>query len=691
MNPSISPEQRNRADIILDLERLTREEGFLYTFCALVANSLFFPATEAAEIDWHERLNTQELSYLLGLMVKNPINEEHLPTLHDYQRQFDSARRLMAELQETYFSNAISRIINNTMQTTMPDEANTSDFNDETMVEAMFYGSNSAHDISYLEMAANRYKHDVNWIYEYLGATPDEVISIVNKIKELTAKKYNNLDYSKSFHEYCHQLLYVFTFRPGDISKEDNGRIIKCFAAFTSIPGQTNGAFNEPGQYNTVQSHPLIKLSDNRFFVPVVFDLTESIYLSPFYWMREDDSYWDRALQNRGKATERMALEYIVRVFGKENVYNEVIVKKGKQQVAEIDVLVVYRNKAIVVQAKSKKLTIEARVGNVEALKRDFEDAVQKAFEQGLKCRNVLLANEGFNFQWNSRSLDIPDSIDDVFIVCLTGDDYPALASQFRKYLRKSEQEPYPVAINIFDLIYLAHYLSVPIDFLYYLRQRSQHSDYFYSDSELSFLAFHLAEGITRRSDADKVFLDPNSYFQMIETHYLVARRVYPEIASSNEFVWRWRDPDLDSLVQKLNDGDFEKCVDASFFLFDIYGPDARNLVAQIRKVEQQVLRDGGVHTASFIYGEHSENRGISVVIYPREQLHRTREFESFAMARKYRAKADEWIVMGSIAGSSDLIDSFWYSNERWKSDSDLERLASAILRESTIISIDDE
>ena len=691
MSPQANHEPRNRADIILDLERLTREEGFLYTFCALVVDSLFFPATEASEIDWHERLNTQELSYLLGLMVKNPINEDHLPTFHRYQRQFTSARRLMEELHETYLSNAISRIINRTMQTTMPEEANASDFNDDAMVEAMFYGSNSAHDISYLEVAAKRYKQDADWLQDYLGVPLEEAIAIAQRIKELTPTKYNNRSYPKSFQDHCRQLLSVFTFHLNDISTGDKSRITKCLDAFTSIPGQTNVAFNEPGQYNAVQSSPLIKLSDDRFFVPVVFDLTESIYLSPFYWMREDESYRDRALQNRGDATERITVEYIIGVFGQENVHSGVIIKEGKRQFAEIDVLVVHCNKAIVIQAKSKKLTIEARVGNVEALKRDFEDAVQKAFEQGLKCRNALLANEDFDFQWNNEPLAISDSIDEVFIVCLTGDDYPALASQFRKYLSKSEQEPYPVAINMFDLIYLTYYLSVPIDFLYYLRQRSQHSNYLYSDSELSFLAFHLAEGITRRTDADRVFVDPNSYFQMIETHYLASRGIYPEIASPNEFVWRWRDPDLDTLVQKLNDDSFDKCVDASFFLFDIYGPDAKDLIAQIRKVEQRALRDGGVRTVSVIFGGHNESRGISVVIYPREQLHRIREFESFAMARKYKARADEWIVMGRIAGSSDLIDLFWYSNERWENDSDLEIMASAILREGTIISTDDE
>ena len=47
-------------------------------------------------------------------------------------------------------------------------------------------------------------------------------------------------------------------------------------------------------------------------------------------------------------------------------------VGKGKK-VGEIDVLVIFGDRAIVLQAKSKRLTLEARKGNDNQIKDDFK------------------------------------------------------------------------------------------------------------------------------------------------------------------------------------------------------------------------------------------------------------------------------------------------------------------------------
>ncbi|TOM27544.1 hypothetical protein CGH79_25320, partial [Vibrio parahaemolyticus] len=68
---------------------------------------------------------------------------------------------------------------------------------------------------------------------------------------------------------------------------------------------------------------------------------------------------------------ERLAL-----VFGKENVLTNIDIFDGKGKAGEIDVLVTFGRFAIVVQAKSKKLTIEARKGNSQQLEGDFKKAI---------------------------------------------------------------------------------------------------------------------------------------------------------------------------------------------------------------------------------------------------------------------------------------------------------------------------
>jgi hypothetical protein len=45
-------------------------------------------------------------------------------------------------------------------------------------------------------------------------------------------------------------------------------------------------------------------------------------------------------------------------------------------------VLVLFGNRAIVLQAKAKKLTLEARKGNDNQLKDDFKKSVQESYDQ---------------------------------------------------------------------------------------------------------------------------------------------------------------------------------------------------------------------------------------------------------------------------------------------------------------------
>ena len=85
---------RTSIEIIEDLEQLSHTEGFVYAFSGLVVRSLWMPESELGIVNWAERLNSQELSFLLGLMVKRPIAVTHIPlrnylkTLSWYHRRY---------------------------------------------------------------------------------------------------------------------------------------------------------------------------------------------------------------------------------------------------------------------------------------------------------------------------------------------------------------------------------------------------------------------------------------------------------------------------------------------------------------------------------------------------------------------------------------------------------------------------
>ena len=91
-------------------------------------------------------------------------------------------------------------------------------------------------------------------------------------------------------------------------------------------------------------------------------------------------------------------------------------IKTSREKTAtDIDVLCLLGNKALCVQVKSKKMTIAARRGEIEALVKDFKGAFQDAYEQGLKCRNYIESKECIFLDNNGNKLQIPEYIKDIY------------------------------------------------------------------------------------------------------------------------------------------------------------------------------------------------------------------------------------------------------------------------------------
>ena len=102
MNDNRKQQDRTEREIIADLERLSQESGFIYTFCSIVFNFLWMSPDELADIDWNRRPNVQELSFLLGLMVKHPLNLTDPPSEQRALEQVNSAMSLLEELHKAH-------------------------------------------------------------------------------------------------------------------------------------------------------------------------------------------------------------------------------------------------------------------------------------------------------------------------------------------------------------------------------------------------------------------------------------------------------------------------------------------------------------------------------------------------------------------------------------------------------------
>lgn len=190
--------------------------------------------------------------------------------------------------------------------------------------------------------------------------------------------------------------LPAFEFAPDEVAFRSGAArdVVQAFFRAFLFSGD-NAGFKEVGDFNEVAARPLLPTDRGTVLLFSHYAIYEAMYESPFFWMWDDKPYRPIAAKHRGAFTEQFAARRLTGVFGREHVHTNVNLHRGKNIVGEADVLVIYGDRLIIVQAKAKKLTIAARKGNDSQLKADFAAAIQDSYDQGWQCANEMLAGGG--------------------------------------------------------------------------------------------------------------------------------------------------------------------------------------------------------------------------------------------------------------------------------------------------------
>ena len=684
-------QDREDTDIFADLEQLSREPGFIYSFCLMVARFLWMSTDDVAEIDWTERPNQEELSLLLGLLVKRPIRLDVIPSdevvLDQGQRAIDLLRELHLFLSSP----------------TLPSNGSNADDPDRLaelvrqyeewmssgrgMVEPIFYGGQGAYDFQFLEMASKRYAADELWIQQHKSASLEAFVETAKSLQQLTLKRMQAIKPSKTLKEECRAVLHAMTFGPDDLPQTGRDSLNHFIRAFSFTPGDINEEFNDIADYNVVLSRPVMAMEGGQYCIPIFPNLPKAIYDNPYYWMVDDEEYRDTALKNRGDATESITHDLLAPVFGSRSVFRGVKVTKGKADVTDIDVLAVSGNKAVIAQCKSKKLTIDARSGEGRALRGDFTKAVQDAYDQAITARKALL-DGGYRLNdAGGAAISLPHELDEVYILCLTGDYYPAVLTQARVYLKKQDTDPHPILLSIFDLDLVSHYLRDRYEFLYYLRQRSTYALHFMADSELSLIGYHLKRKLFPDENYDMTGVD-RGYGQLVDANFLASRGHWPHTEASEKLFHTWQNETFDELLEDIklaaSEGPNQITLEnLLFFLYDLAGKGADDLVRSVEELKRHTLLDGQEHSVRVPLAR--DKKGVTFVSFP-TPTHEAkfqsmqRKLEAIGFAHKYKSQADEWMILASFAGSPVRFDLFGYIRDPWRQDPEVDRLIEANL-----------
>jgi hypothetical protein len=388
------PAPREEAEILADIKALCGEPGFAQAVAlACTRDDLIFYRDEVTAQDMspmyaRSRLIRTEVSTLIGYMVQAGDAPYQQPVRQPLA-MLDDAERLLEELHQR---------LGGRLFVDLPAAIESGDglppIGGDAMREPIFYGGEAALSFQYLDFAILKYRNDNDWLLVHCGFRIEDVVAIAKGINdhvlegvEASRRLWVEGDASRF------SLADPYGFSASEIADRSGMELSiveKILDAFALPEGACNFGFQALGDFNEVNARPLTR-HGGRYLSFKYYMLLEAIYESPFYWMIRDKVYRPVADTNRGQFVETFAADRLASVFGPERVWRNVNLYRGKDRLGEIDVLVMLGGRAIVVQCKSKRLTLEARKGNDLALSRDFHGAFQHAYDQAQFCAEGLV------------------------------------------------------------------------------------------------------------------------------------------------------------------------------------------------------------------------------------------------------------------------------------------------------------
>ena len=684
--PSATP-VCSESQILGELQTLACSPGFIYTLAHAAAANTFIRQESS---DPNERLSIKELTLMAGLLAIRPIDSTDIPDEEALTAQIGHLYTLLKKLHEVV-SQPITNGTMSRITEALSEKATQANVplvapSGSEMVEPFFYVGTGAFDFQYLDLAGEKYCFDSDWLESNIRLSLPLMVSAARKLQDLRERCFPGLLQAQTYADRCKAALATFSFSRSDLSLLSDSEFEAFMEKFAVTPGGVKHRLDGVGSLNELEFRPIMRLAEDEFFMPVGFMLAKAIYESPFFWMITDNDYKDQMSNHRGRVTEEMANRLLSPVFG-EKVYRNVTVAEvqSKQTVHEIDVLALAGNRAVVIQAKSKRLTALSRQGDDEEIKRDFSQAVQEAYEQGLASRQLLLAGEHVFLDREGNSLNLPNSFEDVYVACLTLDHFPALPFMTERFLEKRADDPYPVAMSILDLDILTNYLTNPLDFMHYMHQRSRWSGRIYGSCEISFLGWYLNKGLALPQEVSGVLLTESMAGLIDEDlptirgrNHLLAELLGIDLpnAGSGSLRNRWQNSELQHFISLLGSSSDPGATDAAFMLLDL----SQDVASYFRDHAEQAMRicieTGQVSSCSILLEDRS---GLSFVwIQGSPALLRDVLYKQ-ASTLKYKHKANRWMGLGAVVATSEIAVVF--SREPWQVDAELEELALLLVR----------
>jgi Nuclease-related domain len=591
---------RKESEIFSDLSEICASPGYVHAIAFLCFQNDVISYTGAlTPEDIYQKsskdfLVRTEVSTLLGLACKKQLITD-LPSPEVIQGYIDKTKSLLEELHQSIMS-PIQYIVDSSK---LKDKS-FNPFEDGLVLrEAIFYSGESAYDFQYRDLSKIKYEKDNAWFLKNKGFSIQKVIDVVTSIKSLRNIKINDVVQSlldKDPSEWSVLSAYKLTAQEiSDISNIEIDVVRLIIESFVSPIGIDK--FNSLDDFNPQNAYPIIQLSECEYLLFQIYSLTQALYETPFFWFNDDADYRSTAMRHRGEFTENFSAERLKLVFGEDRVFLNIDIYNSKRKAGEIDVLVIFADRAIVLQAKSKKLTIDSRKGNDNSLKNDFKKAVQDACDQAYLCAKLLNDKNYKLIDKNGNELSINRKYEEIYPFCVISEHYPALSFQSRQFLRfqESENVKSPFVMDIFLLDVMTEMLQSPLRFLSYINRRVSYGDKIFSTHELTILSYHLKNNLWVDDEYTMVILEDDISVDL-DLAMLTRRDGAPGLDTPEGILTKYKETIFDQIIRDIDKLEHSAIISLGFTLLSLSGDSIKIINNGISELIKRGTKDGQHH-----------------------------------------------------------------------------------------------
>lgn len=450
--------------------------------------------------------------------------------------------------------------------------------------------------------------------------------------------------------------------------------------AFLNFFSTEFGAITEPPtllELNPLVRTPLLVAQDSYFlFVPPL--LWDAVLNGPHYRLLADQAFAPVYNAARGEWLEKEVMAALARTWptGQAAWSLEYGPKKNRQQ---LDGLVLHNRKLLLVECKSKTLTLSARQGNADALRKDIKQAIGDSFNQATRARDFIRDSatpvrfsrpDGSTIEIDGQQLD------EVILISVFGRGaLSVLAANIAEVGSATgmfSPGDYPWALSLVDLLGVSRTMEFEGQLLDYLRRRAAvvSSGRFAVHDEWDLLDLYFAG---RLDVHDPEFAKYHRVSFTSGSDQLLERLVLDPTFEVPKELKRRLPESVRVLLRQLAASSRPDRLDVEAFILSWSDRQLNDLGKIWEDLERRVSADGRQHDAS------AEMRqidgGFTIVCCP--SVIATDDLErltAFFVTRKYRARASKWLGLGVIEGCEGA-SILWFESTPWEKDEALDEV----------------